>query len=88
MIGELVELSAHGRKLKCCRHLRERVGLVVAVDCTWEGKTIYWIDWIGMTAEEAYPRRVLTSSHARGIELALANGMWSRRDIRLVKKNK
>jgi len=85
MIGQLVELSAVGRKLKCCAHLKGHVGLVV--DDHGEYREAYgysrkyWIDWIGIDPEEAYPLR-------RNGGIGLANGTWNRRDIRLVKKNK
>ena len=84
MIGQLVELSAVGRKLKCCSHLKGHVGLVVDVHREtmpelYGHRTKYWIDWIGIDPEEAYPLR-------RNGGIALANGSWNRRDIRLVKK--
>tara|TARA_R110000824_G_scaffold46748_5_gene133961 strand:- start:1008 stop:1253 length:246 start_codon:yes stop_codon:yes gene_type:complete len=81
MIGELVRLSASGQKLKCARHLRGLIGLVVDIDrglpAYAEDNDRYWIDWIGLTADKAYPARIWS----RG----LANGMWSRRDFKKVK---
>jgi hypothetical protein len=75
MIGQLIELSAFGRTLKCCQHLKEHVGLVV--DYCGES---YWIEWVGMDPEDAYPQR-WRGRHS----FALTNGTWNRRDIRLVK---
>ena len=81
MVGELVRLSAAGQKLKCCEHLRDRIGLVVDVCIEGRGQPDqchkYWIRWIGLTADEAYP--------ARRCGHGLANGMWNRRDFKKVK---
>jgi len=73
MIGQLIELSAVGRKLLCCQHLKGHVGLVV--DYCGEK---YWIEWIGIDPEEAYGVR-------RSGGIALANGTWNRRDFKLAK---
>ena len=83
MIGQLVELSAVGQKLLCCQHLKGHVGLVVDTHKEYDdGYTQkYWIEWVGMDPEEAYP-----VSRSGGI--ALANGTWNRRDFKLVKINK
>ena len=85
MIGQLVELSTVGRGLKCCGHLIGCVGLVVDEHSEYRHSNgysqKYWIEWIGIDPEEAYPLR-------RNGGIALANGTWNRRDIRLVKKNK
>ncbi|MAG24919.1 hypothetical protein CMI47_05000 [Candidatus Pacearchaeota archaeon] len=83
MIGQLVELSAFGRKLLCCQHLKGYVGLVVDVTNSDEdhGGTQYWIEWVGMTPEDAYPQRWRGANHP-----SLTNGTWNRRDFKLVKK--
>ena len=81
MIGQLVTLSASGKKLKCCQHLRGRIGLVVDISkglpAYAEDTDRYWIDWVGLSADEAYPAR----KWGRG----LADGMWRRRDFKKVK---
>ena len=86
MIGQLIELSSFGRKLKCCQHLKGHVGLVVDVTSKCElltdPATQYWIEWIGIPDDEAYPLQ------AGKVGIALANGTWNRRDFKLVKKNK
>ena len=86
VIGQLVELSAVGRKLKCCVHLIGHVGLIVDVspedDCNHTG-TKFWIEWVGMDYEKAYPQR-----WQRPHGYALTNGTWNRRDFKLVKINK
>ena len=82
MIGQLVELSAFGRKLLCCQHLKGYVGLVVDVTNNHShdyGATQYWIEWVGMDPEDAYPQRW------RGAGLSLTNGTWNRRDFKLAK---
>ena len=87
MIGQLVELSAVGRKLKCCVHLIDHVGLIVDVtpEGDWDHRdsTKYWIEWVGMDPEKAYPER-----WQRPHGLSLTNGTWNRRDFKLVKINK
>ena len=80
MIGLLVELSAYGKTLECCKHLQGKVGLIVDVELKSHGKKTYWIDWVGMTKDEAYPRRTYVGG------LHLANGYWNRRDFKVVKK--
>jgi|TARA_R100001129_G_scaffold173812_1_gene145676 hypothetical protein len=81
MIGQLVTLSASGKKLKCCQHLKGRIGLVVDIDrglpAYAQDTDKYWIDWIGLSVDEAYP--------ARKWGYGLANGMWGRRDFKKVK---
>lgn len=79
MIGQLVELSSYGRTLKCCAHLLGRVGLVVDEEWTAEKKT-FWVEWVGLTDDEAYPRRFLNGG------FHLANGFWNRRDLKIIKK--
>jgi hypothetical protein len=88
MIGQLIELSAFGRSLLCCQHLKGYVGLVVDVTTGHShdfGTTQYWIEWVGLTYEDAYPQR--WQQPTRFIP-ALTNGTWNRRDFKLVKKNK
>ena len=81
MIGSLVELSASGKKLKCCQHLRGRIGLIVAIDrglgAYAQDTDKYWIDWIGMSKDDAYT--------ARRYGYGLTNGLWHRRDFKKVK---
>ena len=80
MIGHLVELSAVGRKLKCCQHLKGYVGLVVDTCKEYDDgyRQKYWIDWVGITPEEAY-------GYVQGNRTRVHNGTWNRRDFKKIK---
>ncbi len=82
MIGQLVELSAEGKRLKICEHLIGLVGLVTHID---EEEGLYWIDWSGIEYSEAY--RTWKCSKT-GRRMALYNGLWKRRDFKIAKKIK
>ncbi len=82
MIGTLVELSAEGRRLKVCEHLIGLVGLIT--DYNEQDKT-YRIEWSGIEYNEAYKRWFCSKT---GRRMALYNGLWKRRDFKIVKKTK
>ena len=58
-IGDLVELSAYGKRLKCMARCVGCLGLVVKVDQPYSPAAELLVDWNGGHGEEYHTRRDL-----------------------------
>lgn len=62
-VGDLVELSAYGSKLKDHAHMRDKLGLVIE----HHRRSGWWkVQWVGTLRGFIYPRKELKIAKRRG----------------------